>query len=419
MDNDVYEIKRSAPTIHYASNTNKNKDDSPCDSDSTCSDLDYEEFTSDPLMHAVTVAKRLESSLLSYMSRMEELAIKEPFHKDDYDSCVSIVDHAVLRMSLAIHKLDRSFLRLSTSSIKKETSQKTEAAIVTASGKPATTITTPRSPAINTARAGIIRSVLPPPSFSLNSSSSLPLPSPPPRYFSTSTYRSSTVASTDPSATVARAIAPNIQKFEPGTDVKSISNVFYARIDSNPKSPPDRYISRSNCRTVLVRTDGFCSSKQTSPAQGAYGIWYRPTIPNFSFALERCGPTGSRFHHTSSRVELRAAITAVDLRSWKREGFDRVVIATDFLYVVNGATTCIKGWQSRGVLTVEGQPVLNRDLWEELLRSVADANRDNLRVLFWHIPREWNITANELARDGLRKAPSQTWIPQARAISEV
>jgi hypothetical protein len=206
MTNNAYEIKGSAMAIYYASNTHENMDDSLCDSDSTFSDISFEEFTGDPLMHAATVAKRLEGSLLRYTSRMEELAIKKPSHKDDYDSCVSTVNYAVLRMSLAIHKLDRSFLRLSTSSIKKETSQKTKAAIVTASGKPAATITTPKSPATKSARTGVIRSVLLPstsslyPSSSLNPSSSSPLPPPPPRYFSASTYWAFTVILAEPIA---------------------------------------------------------------------------------------------------------------------------------------------------------------------------------------------------------------------------
>jgi ribonuclease HI len=48
-----------------------------------------------------------------------------------------------------------------------------------------------------------------------------------------------------------------------------------------------------------------------------------------------------------------------------------VAIHTGSDYLRNGATRWIEGWKRRGWKTQEGQPVLNRDLWERLEKAMA------------------------------------------------
>jgi ribonuclease HI len=376
-------------------NYDDDNDDCSFDSDCSLSDPDSDDFINDPLTTALTVITKLEGSLLRYKSQIEKLSIQESFDIPDHNSCVMAVTSAVVGMCVAIKKLDQKSLEMSITSRKKEktkvTSSRSATHAVAAASTPATPTTMRKSPTTKTIRTGVTRLVRP--------------PGPP----ASVSHQYSTAMSVNVPAR-ATAMAPAMEKFSQGTSANVIEDIFYARSSSTPGSPPDRYIGRSDRRMVLVRTDGACSSNGSSLAKGACGLFYRPTLPNFSFALEKCGPTGSRFHHTNNRAELRAAIAAVDFRSWKREGFDSVVIATDSRYVINGATEWIKGWRSRGWLTVQGRPVQNRDLWEELSRSVANVRRDNLRVLFWHIPRQWNTTADALARYGLTRASPQTWV---------
>jgi ribonuclease HI len=48
-----------------------------------------------------------------------------------------------------------------------------------------------------------------------------------------------------------------------------------------------------------------------------------------------------------------------------------VALYTGSDYLRNGATRWIDGWKRRGWKTQEGQPVMNRDLWERLEKAMA------------------------------------------------
>ena len=82
--------------------------------------------------------------------------------------------------------------------------------------------------------------------------------------------------------------------------------------------------------------------------------------------------SGAEAHTTNQRMEVRAAIEA--LRS-SPEG--SVEIVSDSSYVVK----CFNdkwyvGWRRRGWKNSQGQPVANRDLWEELFALALDGDRD-------------------------------------------
>jgi ribonuclease HI len=66
---------------------------------------------------------------------------------------------------------------------------------------------------------------------------------------------------------------------------------------------------------------------------------------------------------TNNRMELRAVIEG--LRLLKRPC--RVRVVTDSNYVVKGMTQWIRGWVAKNWVNSEKKPVLNKDLWEELL----------------------------------------------------
>jgi ribonuclease HI len=44
-------------------------------------------------------------------------------------------------------------------------------------------------------------------------------------------------------------------------------------------------------------------------------------------------------------------------------------VLSDSKYVISGLTDWIRGWRVRGWLTKEGEPVSNRDLWEQLAEA--------------------------------------------------
>ncbi len=82
--------------------------------------------------------------------------------------------------------------------------------------------------------------------------------------------------------------------------------------------------------------------------------------------------SGAEAHTTNQRMEVRAAIEA--LRS-SPEG--PIEIVSDSSYVVK----CFNdkwyvGWRRRGWKNSQGQPVANRDLWEELFSLALESDRE-------------------------------------------
>ncbi len=72
----------------------------------------------------------------------------------------------------------------------------------------------------------------------------------------------------------------------------------------------------------------------------------------------------SATHTTNNRMELTAAIRGLDALSQK----SKVTIKTDSQYVIRGITGWVFGWERNGWQTTQKKEVLNKDLWEELLR---------------------------------------------------
>lgn len=107
---------------------------------------------------------------------------------------------------------------------------------------------------------------------------------------------------------------------------------------------------------VEIFTDGACSG---NPGAGGYA------------AILRSGDrekeiSGSAEMTTNNRMELFAVIAAIE--ALKRSC--RVRIVTDSNYVVKGMTEWIEGWQRNGWRNAGKKEVLNRDLWERLLKAV-------------------------------------------------
>jgi len=108
---------------------------------------------------------------------------------------------------------------------------------------------------------------------------------------------------------------------------------------------------------VEIFTDGACRG---NPGPGGWA------------ALLRTGDkereiSGGEPHTTNNRMELRAAIEA--LNALKRRC--RVEIHTDSNYVRDGITKWIHGWKRNGWRTADKKPVKNADLWQELTEAAA------------------------------------------------
>ncbi len=105
---------------------------------------------------------------------------------------------------------------------------------------------------------------------------------------------------------------------------------------------------------VEIFTDGACSG---NPGVGGYGVILRSGEREKE--LSGCEPMT-----TNNRMELTAVLKA--LEALKKPC--RVKVVTDSNYVVKGMTSWINTWLKNNWKNSQKQDVVNRDLWEKLLR---------------------------------------------------
>ncbi|KAK4230170.1 putative rnase h domain protein [Podospora fimiseda] len=157
--------------------------------------------------------------------------------------------------------------------------------------------------------------------------------------------------------------------------------------------------SIGSLKTMLMFTDGSCLANGMADPRAGWAFIFRTGSKGMvSGVLEQKGPDGELHIATSNRAELRAVIAALEFRSWWGEGWERIVIATDSEYVVNGATSWLRAWAARGWRTLGGSPVKNRDLWERLSERMRMCAEGGSEVSFWRIPRGWNSDADQAAK---------------------
>ncbi|MBI4155976.1 MAG: ribonuclease HI [Candidatus Zambryskibacteria bacterium] len=84
---------------------------------------------------------------------------------------------------------------------------------------------------------------------------------------------------------------------------------------------------------------------------------------------------GRETHTTNNRMELLAVISALEsVRS-----HEEITIHTDSAYVINGITRWVKGWQKNKWKTSKKEEVLNKDLWQRLLKTTKH------KIIHWKL----------------------------------
>ena len=108
---------------------------------------------------------------------------------------------------------------------------------------------------------------------------------------------------------------------------------------------------------LVIYTDGGCSG---NPGPGGWGCVIIDGQEELTYS-------GGEAHTTNNRMELTAAIRALDAvckhHAWK----DRPIqVYSDSQYVKNGITTWIQNWKKNGWKTSSKKPVANQELWMSL-----------------------------------------------------
>jgi len=141
-------------------------------------------------------------------------------------------------------------------------------------------------------------------------------------------------------------------------------------------------------KEIEIYTDG---SSLGNPGPGGWGT----VVVIDGKIVEELG--GHNKDTTNNRMELQAAIEALKYMN-KHQKEHTVTIHADSSYVLNGITSWIFGWEKNGWRTANKKPVLNQEIWQELIALV----REFKGKIVWqkvkgHSGHVYNDKADEIA----------------------
>lgn len=139
---------------------------------------------------------------------------------------------------------------------------------------------------------------------------------------------------------------------------------------------------------VIIYTDGAC---QGNPGPGGWGVVLR-------YGDAEKTLHGGQPDTTNNRMELMAAIKG--LEQLKRPC--SVDLYTDSVYVRDGITKWIHGWQKNNWRTSNKKPVKNEDLWK-ILWPLTQKHNVTWHWVKGHAGNPDNERADELARQGAQE----------------
>jgi ribonuclease HI len=120
---------------------------------------------------------------------------------------------------------------------------------------------------------------------------------------------------------------------------------------------------------IIIFTDG---SSRGNPGPGGWGA---VVVLEGEGKVHELG--GRENHTTNNKMELKAAIEGLNMTKVTRDeqrDSNKIEIYTDSSYLINGITKWVQGWQKKGWITSAKEEVLNKDLWEELIKAAEGRN---------------------------------------------
>lgn len=154
-----------------------------------------------------------------------------------------------------------------------------------------------------------------------------------------------------------------------------------------------------------IYTDG---SSFSNPRKGGVGVRYITIDDDGNEKTYDYTPMGYR-GATNNQMELQAAIDALTLLMSRNPPVDpsrypRIIIHTDSMYLSDNVSNAIYNWSKNGWMSRDGKPILNAELWKELLRLMVKMGK---RVEFKWV-KAHKISVHNKAVDKLAKSSAKT-----------
>lgn len=145
---------------------------------------------------------------------------------------------------------------------------------------------------------------------------------------------------------------------------------------------------------IQLYPDGACINNGRMHSKGAFSF---VVVENDSIVHEYAY---AKHDTTNNIMELSGVINGLQF-CIDENIHEHIQVLCDSKYVVNGINTWIFGWQMNDWKSSSGEPVKNKDLWQELL-----INKSVLSVSFkWikgHAGNKYNEYADELCLKALK-----------------
>lgn len=132
----------------------------------------------------------------------------------------------------------------------------------------------------------------------------------------------------------------------------------------------------SNDNTIVVFTDGACSSNGKSKAKAGIGIYIENTNQEIAMSVEEVSRELSieSVKPTNNVAELLAILKALNMFKNEIKDGKKIVIKTDSMYSINSLTKWFKNWQKNNWRTGKDEPVLNQNIIKRILELTCYKN---------------------------------------------
>lgn len=148
---------------------------------------------------------------------------------------------------------------------------------------------------------------------------------------------------------------------------------------------------------LLISIDGACRRNGQPSCVAAAGVFIQQFDSNLVLRQTKV-LSNYELHSTNQRGELLALLTALD-HIWSAKLPTQIV--TDSEYLFNAMTKdWHTNWQHKGWVTSTGDPVKNKDLWQEINKAYGRCVEAGVDIIFYHIKGHCipfgKVTANTL-----------------------